>query len=351
MKLRKSVYYVDTDAYGFRNDLPYPADGRLDIIVQGDSNAFGAGLDLENTFCGMINQLAEERCFNAGVSGYDVNNYYFQFIRLSRSFDIDRRVVLFNLGNDFSISALETPYLIRRPYLDIDDQGQIVERRRLPMPVIKQIYGYRFIGKYRAYNSTLASYEIGRSWGNALPDWIIHFPALQFLVFRYEKRISQVVSAVTSLFGKGGPSPKPNWKMSPFYGDWMLLRQELWLKPFDLYAADFKKILEAFLKQNSRTTLVLFPMRKQVIPAETDAAIERLIAAGYDRKDLDLTSINRMVKAIAQHAGARVIDLTDVFRSHKNPELMYQKDDQHLSPAGMAMLAEQVIEKLGLKRK
>jgi len=352
MKLRNNTaYLVDTDAGGYRNDLPYPANGRLDIIVQGDSNAFGAGLESENTFCGMINRSVKEACFNVGVSGYDMNNFYFQFKRLVRSFKVDQRVVMFNLGNDFSISALETPYLIRRPYLYVDDKGEVVERHRIPMPVIKQIYGYRFIEKYREYDPTLAPYEKGRGWGNALPDWIVNFPALQFLVFRYETQISKAVSAINSLFGTAGPEPRPNWKMSPFYGDWILLKRERWPKPFDLYAVDFEKILDAFVKQHPQTSLVLFPMRKQVIKAETDAAVERLMAAGYDRRDIDLTSINRLIRAAAQNAGARAIDLTDVFRSQKNPERLYLKDDQHLSPAGMIMLAERLIKELALKRK
>ncbi len=52
------TYPVTSDALGHRNQHPYPADGRLPYLVQGDSNLMGYGLEYADTLCEQLNRLA-----------------------------------------------------------------------------------------------------------------------------------------------------------------------------------------------------------------------------------------------------------------------------------------------------
>ena len=117
MESKDGTYRVSTDTLGHRNEIVYPRDRRLSVVLQGDSNAFGFGLKLGDTFCAVFTRASGEACFNLGVPGYDTQHYYFQFEAITRRFAVRTRIILFNVGNDFTLSALESPYLIPRPYL------------------------------------------------------------------------------------------------------------------------------------------------------------------------------------------------------------------------------------------
>ena len=117
MESKDGTYRVSTDTLGHRNEIVYPRDRRLSVVLQGDSNAFGFGLKLDDTFCAVFTRASGEACFNLGVPGYDTQHYYFQFEAITRRFAVRTRIILFNVGNDFTLSALESPYLIPRPYL------------------------------------------------------------------------------------------------------------------------------------------------------------------------------------------------------------------------------------------
>mgnify|MGYP000016031626 CR=1 FL=1 len=108
---------ISTDSLGFRNNLPYPADGRILCAVQGDSNVFGFGLAFDDTLCEHLNRLLGGGIYNFGVCGYDTNHFFFQYEQLAKVLKPAVRLIVFNTGNDFSAAALATPYYYPRPYL------------------------------------------------------------------------------------------------------------------------------------------------------------------------------------------------------------------------------------------
>ena len=82
------MYFVTTDKFGHRNQLPYLHD--LEYIVQGDSNLFGFGLKEEDTLCHKLNILTGKGFYNFGVSGFDFCSYYFQYKNFSEKFKIKK---------------------------------------------------------------------------------------------------------------------------------------------------------------------------------------------------------------------------------------------------------------------
>ncbi len=109
-----------------RNDYGTPPyrDEEFVILLQGDSQAWGYGLsDAETVAARLEKELPNARCINAGVPGYDLQQYPTQAERLRVLYPVDRRILLVNVGNDYACSALQTPYLYPRPYLEQDGQG------------------------------------------------------------------------------------------------------------------------------------------------------------------------------------------------------------------------------------
>lgn len=309
-------YRVSTDPNGYRN--PPSATKDYDFILQGDSNGFGFGVTNDEHLCALI-----PHCYNASVPGYDLNQFLLQ-ARAGLPVRAKTRILLFNLENDFTLSMFATPYLVRRPYFEVDGgQLRMVSRT---MPLLKQIYGFRFIDRYSAYDGQLSQFEQGQSWGNRVPDWISRFPALQRMALRNEK-VFQSLSNIGSV----APPDLNQWPDQP---DWSLTKKESWPEPYLSYAADFELIFDQYLQEAGDTIVILRPMKKQVVRSEREAALSRLAS-----KPIDILALNRLVNDIARRRGARVVDPTDAMQSHPDPDLLFLSGDTHLSPAGHALIA------------
>ena len=78
-------------------------DSRSKIILLGDSVAFGFGLNYEETVSGQLEEMIEGgyQVVNAGVPGYNINQWERMGIRLAKTLNPDLVVVLVN-ANDFS---------------------------------------------------------------------------------------------------------------------------------------------------------------------------------------------------------------------------------------------------------
>ena len=315
-------YLVTTNNLGYRERDAHPA--TVDYLVQGDSNIFGYGLAENQTLPELLKTRIKNATFyNAGVSGFDVNNYYFQYAQLARQLRISKRIIMFNIGNDFSASALKTPYFLMRPYLEVDASGHLSEvmtHPRLP----GQVYGNVFIDKYAAYNKALAN-PLRYSWGNLYPDWL---PAPKLAVLLIEKFLALPYIKQIVL------SPGEDL----FYPDWLLLRKEHWPAPFPQYADDFERMLKALHDQNPQTIICLYPMRQQVLSAESEATRKTLLRQGWKEEDIDLLAVNRYLRDACAKYGLAFLDTTPFF-SH-DAQALFQGTDQHLSPQGMALVAD-----------
>lgn len=334
----ESKYIVSTDKYGHRNHLSY--DSELEFMVQGDSNLFGFELSYEDTLCYKLNTLTNEKFYNFGVPGFDINQYYFQYKFFSDKFSIKNRIIFFNIGNDFSASLLATPYLIRRPYLQ-SKEGIIEEHINNIGTVKKQVYGYKFIDIYKNYDSSLKFLNAGRDWGDRCPKWVQYNPVLLFL----EEKLSQGLFKLTSLFYQKKKKADAQF-LNPYYPGWLLLKRELWPQPYQDYSVRFEEII-AFLKvQNKNLYICLFPMRSQVIDEDFRLAVRDLLNRGYKEEDIDRYSFNRYFSDICKRNKIELIDLTLGLVRQSSSSQLFQEGNFHLNAKGIDICADLLIQEL-----
>jgi hypothetical protein len=325
------TYIASTDELGHRNPLPYPEDHLLPAILQGDSNAFGFGLAEDETLSAVLNALRPDLpIYNVGVLGFDLNHYYYQYAELSKQFQIKRRIVLWNIGNDFTLSALETPNFFRRPYLYVDhSEVRFASDFRSPFPV--QGYGQSFIPPYRSYDGLIRT--VADDWADLYPAFLVRWPLSRQLIRTYHPKLCR--------FGELLPG-KPK-QLELFAPDWMMLKRELWPAPYTQYAEDLPLLLRELKQQNSQLTICVFPFREQVIPEEFRAKERLLTAAGYAASDIEPLSFNRYFKAICDAEAITLVDPTQRFLQQNDRAALYQRNDQHLSAQGMRICAEELV--------
>ncbi|MCX7935952.1 MAG: hypothetical protein N3A66_11920, partial [Planctomycetota bacterium] len=328
---------VSTDALGFRNCLPYPADGRIPCAVQGDSNVFGFGLEEADTLCAQINRALPGVAYNFGVCGYDLNQYFFQYERLSEYLKPALRLIVFNTGNDFSASALSTPYYYPRAYLWVSE-GKVAKHHGAVTPLAAQAYGQHFIAPYAAYDHLIAEPEHG--WAEYYPLWLLERPLGRFLVEAIHPCACRWWESAEKRLGRRRE------RVDVHYPRWLLLKAERWPEPFASYAADFLLLLAKIHSQNPRLAICLIPMRSQVIPAKQAEVKAWLRKRGYGESDFDSNAFAAYLRPACDRLGIALIDPLPRFSRHPSPERLYQAGDEHLSALGQALLAEIIVEVL-----
>ena len=211
----EGMYFVTTDEFGHRNQLPYTPD--LEHIVQGDSNLFGYGLKDEETLCRKLGTITGKKFYNFGVSGFDFCSYYFQYKRFAEEFNIKKRIIFFNIENDFTCSALLSPYLIKRPYLE-NVNGVIKEFPDNTNALKRQVYGYKFIDKYKQFDHSVEPLASGREWGNICPKWVEAVPLFFYIAEKVYPRIYGIIGRFYS-----DEKMKTAEFLSPTFPVWLLL--------------------------------------------------------------------------------------------------------------------------------
>lgn len=333
-------YRVTTDALGHRNRLPYPADGRLPTLVQGDSNAFGDGLLESETFCGVYATLRDDACYNFGIPGFDPHHYYFQYQHVVKPrFQVDRRIILFNYGNDYSMAPLATPYLLPRPYL-FSDGDRLRAVYPAPLPVHKQVYGDHFIAPYADYDPGLATVQLGRDWGYAFPAWLAPVHIATFIT---ERLYPPLLSLGYRVFGRD--ALRQGRRLNPYFPPWQYAAAEYWPEPYRSFRKDFVAVMAAVAAQRPDTVVIAFPMREQVQPSDAELG-ERLAQAGLPADAVDRFALNHLLAEAARAGGFRLIDVTRAFLAAPDKEALYQPNDVHLSAAGMRLVVETAVPQL-----
>lgn len=329
------TYRASTDALGHRNARPYPADGVLPVIVQGDSNIFGFGLADGETFCERWTVRGGAACFNVGVPGFDPQHYLVQHRALNRrGFEIKRRVVIFNVGNDYAMAALSTPYLLPRPYLFLVN-GKRTESGPIAQPFQRQVYGHHFIPPLSAFDFGLTTVTLGRDW-NGVPPAI---EAVPLVAMAAEKLGARTVALYTHIFARD--AERQGKVFNPYYPNWQMQVFDAWPEPYRLYAPHFRALMAAIGEQPAgETVVVLMPMKERVVPARREAVLATLPS-----DTIDPDALSRFVAAAAEAGGMRVIDPTAAFLAHPDAAALYQSDG-HLSAAGMDLLVGETLRAL-----
>lgn len=333
-------YIVFTDALGHRNIHPYPASRKLNLVLQGDSNAFGFGLKDDDTFCGQLELINPEPCFNFGVPGYDTQHFFYQYERITNNYEIDTRIILLNIGNDYSLSALKTPYLIRRPYMYLNEDNQLVMMRNIAMPFRKQVYGYKFLPPFEKYDNDMAPMNSGRDWGNWMPEWLNKFRLGMFVFELFYPRIENFYLKVfkKEALNEGN-------LINPYYGVWQLTKFEFWPEPFKSYWPHFEALLKKISQQKAkRTIIVMFPIKSQVLTSQIE--LEKSVAGnGTYEYAIDRFVLQRKISEYLENIDVTLIDVADEFTSYPTPKDLYQTD-YHLSKEGMKLVVQSVSKTL-----
>ena len=331
-------YIVSTDARGHRNHHFYPSDGRIDIFLQGDSNAFGYGLEISETFCSQLEKIVKLHCFNVGVSGYDSQHFFYQFRQLIREFTVNTRVILFNVGNDYSLSALKTPYLIPRPSIYKSDSGNVVHDEAIYLPFKKQVYGHHFLSPFSVYDEGMVTISIGRDWGAWMPDWLANF---RLGMFAFELFYPRVMNFYSIHFNE--ESIERGKALNPYYASWQLTNFENWPDLYRMYWPHFEILVEQISRQPAqKTVVVMFPMKDQILLTDEELT-KRLLEQGYPPHASNRFDLQKMIKKVFEKNGAKVLDMTEDFLARKDPKDLYQVDF-HLSAKGMALVSEKTAE-------
>ena len=330
------MYFVTTDKFGHRNQLPYLHD--LEYIVQGDSNLFGFGLKEEDTLCHKLNILTGKGFYNFGVSGFDFCSYYFQYKNFSEKFKI-KKVIFFNIENDFTFSMFSSPYLIKRPYLE-NDNGIIKEFPDNTNELKRQVYGYKFTDKYKQFNPAVEPLAFGRAWGNSFPKWVEIFPVFFFFAEKFYPRVFGIISHFY-------PAEKIENAafLNPAVPVWILLKKELWPQPYKDYAGDFERIVSHLKKQNENIYICLFPTRAQVVNSDFNNTVNFLLNKGYNRNDIDRFSFNKYMADICLRNKIVFIDCTPDFYRNVSVENLFQSGS-HLSGKGIELCAQVIAGEL-----
>ncbi len=329
MQAPNGDFYASTDAYGYRNTNATPGAA---WYLQGDSNAMGFGLSDAQTLNVLLNErLGENTFYNLGVSGFDLHNMFFQYDVAASQFGAKKRVIVLNIGNDFTLSALKTPYGTQRPYLRRGESGEMQSVHLVnAMPV--QAYGRRFIEPYTGYDHKIGL-PLHQSWASMAPSFMSHFSMPQLLVSRFfESRTGAALA--TLLFTQRHPP------ISLFYPPWLMAQERYWPEPFRAFRTDFAMLLESIKHQQPETVVCVFPMRIQVIPKERKEALASLHKMGLSDTHFNPMAFNHYLQRTLEHLDLPLLDATPLFMARPDVMELYQPNrENHLSQKGLGVLA------------
>jgi lysophospholipase L1-like esterase len=123
--------------------------GKINVLSVGDSYTFGWGVDLDQSYYGLLQQkiadsTAQVQLINGAVPGYSTGHIYVQMERLSKLFSF-KKVIYFMCSNDISDNVRTENYYQNYNY-SINENGNIELSR-------KQVYTpfRRFLFQYTPY--------------------------------------------------------------------------------------------------------------------------------------------------------------------------------------------------------
>lgn len=297
---REFKFRVVTDENGFRKTEPQELNGRLkpEIVVLGDSQTFGVGVNDGQTFASFLSKKAGLPVLNTGCSGY--NNY--EELELARSIVSYLKpktfVLAFFAGND--------------PYENYKQANPAKPAQTS--------------GRKRS----------GRFSGGKVKDWLSKNSAIYNLLLRLRR-----FEAINKLF----------YRMR-LVNDVPPAELDIFKKPVTPRALEFWKATDpAILQMNELcrsqgvALVVLFiPDRYQVEPAYWAQWLKKY---HLDASKFDLDLPNHHMQELCLTNGIRYSDATPALRSYETKEgSMYWRIDNHLAPRGHEVIAQVLATEL-----
>jgi len=151
------LWHVVTDDDGIRGPSDWPADGRIRMLVLGDSFAFGEGVDLEDRFDSLLQQrFGALSIVNLGVMGHGPEQ---QLIR-SRTWRSRLRagdlLLLLTYGNDFLDLASTTHSGRSKPWVEMREEELIAHPPEIGPIEFLRDRSYLFSVVARSFNVDLS---------------------------------------------------------------------------------------------------------------------------------------------------------------------------------------------------
>jgi hypothetical protein len=118
----RKPYRVDTDVHGFRIRPDDPRDNQqFDMILLGDSFAFGSGAEVGDTLFGLLRASHPSLAIaDTGVPGYGTDQEYLMLERYAPLLKPGGTVVLLTYINDFEDVRLHGIEVAEKPWFDFD---------------------------------------------------------------------------------------------------------------------------------------------------------------------------------------------------------------------------------------
>ena len=126
----RTPYITYTDAHGFRILPNEPRNGRTyDVLLLGDSLAFGSWLSAEDTFAGLLKlNYRQLRIANASSPGYGTDQELLVLDRYAPMLQMGGVVILLTYINDFDDIRQHWNEVRKKPWFDMNEHGLTLQR-------------------------------------------------------------------------------------------------------------------------------------------------------------------------------------------------------------------------------
>ncbi len=151
----RKPYRVDTDVHGFRI-LPGDSrdNSRYDVILLGDSFAFGSGAEVGDTLFGLMRRAHPDWAIaDTGVPGYGTDQEYLVLERYAQMLKPGGTVVLLTYLNDFEDVRLHGIEVSEKPWFDFDGGRLRVHQPRSLLNWMRWHWTTLYVIEYMAWEA------------------------------------------------------------------------------------------------------------------------------------------------------------------------------------------------------
>lgn len=321
--------HVIQNAHGFRGpEYPIERSDRPRMVVLGDSFVWGFGVEEEEIFTSVLDEIAESRTevVNLGVSGFGTDQELLLWRRLGRRFSPDEVVLVLTPYTDFWENRVGVAYGHMKPFFRRVANGRL-EARNQPVP--RPETGELGPGKRQPARPRLARLAKHSSLVSASLSTLARIPALRRIL--EQKKI---------VLPRGRAM---GWPRDLFASPPTEKAEKSWTLMFAL-VDQLRREVEA---TGASFSLLLVPPMLEVYPDLWQQYLETL--PDDEARGLAVDAPHRHIVEFSREEGVRLIDPTDALLEAGlvDPDLYYPING-HWTAAGHAIVAERVLEAMDL---
>lgn len=287
---------MKSNSQGFR-DQEYSfskEDGSKRFIVLGDSFTWGWGVEREEIFCEVTEQILEGIDFiNLGQGAYSTAQEYLIYQKLGRNFSPDLTILAFG-PNDIMENSGRNP---KRPRFTVQDDALYLASSPVP-------------------------FSFSETMKKTLKD---HFLLYSLIDYR--------IALLKPIKNKpNGYDWVPNYYLKTY--------QDTMAGPWEVTQ---KLLLEINRLAKQRLLILYIPNRLQV---EVETYRQAVLTTKIDENLIDLSYPNKLVKEFAEREGIPFLDFTPYFKKTNQKKPLYFRYDGHWTKEGHRLAGQLLSEKL-----